>query len=119
MGKNRYTSPYDYEQKTAEKIDGAKRSIASGAFFGDMDVQGPYCLIDCKRVEKGNYYKVDRRDFNKVADKANADQIPCMFINFNQHGQSLAVMKEEDAIALINMIKDYEELQYMIKSLEK
>ena len=108
MGKNRYTSPYDYEEKTAEKIEGARRSIASGAFFGDMDVQGPYCLIDCKRIEKGNYYKIDRRVFKKVEDKAKVDQIPMMFVNFNEYGESLAIMREEDAIAFINWMSENE-----------
>ncbi len=98
----KYKDPYDYEQKVADKIVGGKRSIASGATFGDMDVQSPTALIDCKLVEKGNYYKVDRRVLNKVIDKATVDQLACLFVHFNESGQGIAIMREDDAVAFIN-----------------
>lgn len=104
-----YRDPYDYEKKTAEKIKGAKRSIASGALFGDFDVQSQNLLVDNKRVSEGHTYRLDYRDFKKVEDKAKLDQIPSMLINFNKHGGSLAVIREKDFVALINLLTELEE----------
>jgi hypothetical protein len=103
--KDKYDNPYDYERQTAKKL-GARRSIASGALFGDMDVQGDNVLIDNKRVAKGLSYRIDLRDFKKVADKATVDQIPAMCINFNEQGESLAVVREKDFIALMNQVRE-------------
>lgn len=103
----RYSDPYDYERKTAKKV-GGRRSIASGAFFGDMDVNsdGQYGLIiDNKRTEDKSF-RLDYRDFKKVKDKARLDQMPAMFINFHQFGDSLAIVREKDFISLINEIKE-------------
>ncbi len=99
----KYKDPYDYERKTAKKL-GAKRSIASGALFGDMDVQGENVLIDNKRVAKGHSYRLDIRDFKKVIDKSTVDQIPAMLVNFNEHGESIAIIREADFVALVKDI---------------
>lgn len=101
---SKYKDPYDYEKKTASKIIGARRSIASGALFGDMDVHGEYVMIDCKRVADGHSYRLDYRDFDKVVKRVNADQMPVMTVNYNKYGESLAVLKEEDFIQLLNTV---------------
>jgi hypothetical protein len=100
--RGKYRDPYDYERQTADKITGARRSIASGALFGDYDVHGEYVLIDNKRVSKGHTYRLDYRDFQGIEKKAKLDQIPAMFINFNEYGESLAVVREEDFVNLLN-----------------
>lgn len=106
-----YKDPYDYERKTAGKLKGGRRSIASGAVFGDMDVNSPDFIIDCKRTEAKSY-KFVPKDFDKVESQAK-DQIPLMLINFHTLGKSYAISKEKDFLALaeeIEMLK--EELEY-------
>lgn len=102
----RYSDPYDYEKKTSGKVSGGRRSIASGALFGDFDVRGESILIDNKRVAKGKTYRIDYRDFKKVEDKATVHQMPAMFINFHEPGVSLAVVREKDLLALLELVKE-------------
>lgn len=103
---NRYKDPYEFEKDTASKINKARRSIASGAIFGDMDVSSPDVLIDNKRVSEGYTYRLDYRDFKKVQDQSKVDQVPMMLINFNKYGKNLAILREEDAIAFINSMNE-------------
>jgi len=102
---HKYKDPTDYEYKTAEKLN-ARRSINSGALFGDFDVQSSEVLIDNKRVSKGHTYRLDIRDFNNVKKKSKFDQIPAMLINYDSYGQSVAVIREEDFIGLIEIVRD-------------
>ncbi len=103
---DKHADPLDYERKTASRIKGARKTIASGALFGDFDVGGETVLIDNKRVSKGHSYRLDVRDFKKVMDRSTVDQIPAMLINFNEHGESVAVIREADFIAFVNELTD-------------
>ncbi len=101
---DKYKNPRDYEEKTAEKVKG-KATINSGATFGDMDVQSDTLIIDNKRTQ-GKGFRLDYRDFKKVANKANEDQIPAMFINYDLYEESLVVIKESDLLGLLNDNQD-------------
>lgn len=102
-----YKDPYDYERKTAGKLNGGKRSIASGAVFGDMDVKSDELVIDNKRVAEGHTYRIDYRQFKKVQAQCSVEQMPAMFINFNQYNESLAVVREKDFLALLEELEIY------------
>ncbi len=101
-GDERYKDPYDYEKKTAKKV-GGRRSIASGAFFGDMDVNSDVISIDNKRTEQKTY-RFDPKEFKEVEDQAR-DKMPAMFINFDFYGKSFAIIREKDLLALLEEIK--------------
>ncbi len=104
---DRYKDPYDYEKKTAKKL-GGRRSIASGAFFGDMDVNSSNLTIDNKRTE-AKTYKFDPKDFDKVEEHARKnDKMPSMFINFHTLGKSYAIVRERDLLAILEELEYYE-----------
>lgn len=105
-GEERYKDPYDYEKKTAKKV-GGRRSIASGALFGDMDVNSDVISIDNKLTEQKTY-RFDPKEFKEVEDQAK-DKMPAMFVHFNSIGKGFAIVREKDLLALLEEIKSLQE----------
>ncbi len=107
-----YNSPKDYEHKLADKIEGAKPQIASGAFSGDYDVvkRGDYGMMaDCKRTDAKSF-SVNFEKFKAIEERSSLDQVPAITVNFNKYERSLAIIRQEDLIGLLNMASAYDRL---------
>ncbi len=101
-----YKSPKDYEHKLADKIEGAKPQIASGAFSGDYDIvkRGSFgVMIDAKRTDAKSF-SVNIEKFMAIEERSGLDQIPAITVNFNGYAKSLGIIREEDLIAYLKML---------------
>jgi hypothetical protein len=97
----RHDDPYDYERSTAEKIEGARREVASGAFSGMYDVNSEFWMIDNKRTEAASYI-LKVKDFKALDRKATSEgRFPAKLINYHNDEYSVAVLREVDYLALI------------------
>ena len=98
--KKKYSAPYQYEEHIAEILPRARRTMASGALHGDMDVQSaatehsPGYVVDCKLTDAKSF-RVTSKEFSAVEDECEIGQIPVMFVKLGD-GNSYAVIKEED-----------------------
>ncbi len=98
----------------ADKL-GGYRSIASGAIFGDMDVDvsseegdATGWKIDCKLTDKKSR-SVNIEKFQKIREAAVLGQIPAYIIEYRQHEERLFVIDEKSMFYFLQTIDDREE----------
>lgn len=95
--------PYEYESHVARLI-GGRRTVASGAAFGDYDVLSPDWMVDCK-LTRGHTYRLDSRHFEAIARRAAPERSPAIFVGFSS-GLSLAVIDERDFASIMEALGD-------------
>lgn len=106
----KYSDPYEYERATAAKLPSGRSEIASGAFSGDYDSGNPDWMFDNKRTDAASFIvSVDK--FKTIEKRARGKgKLPGLLVNFNQAGESLAIVRESDFLAMIQALAGYSEV---------
>ena len=87
------------ESRIAKELRGMV-TINSGATFGQNDVITDFCEVEAKTT-KNKSYSLSTADWRKLKKKCAADKIPVMVIDFEEYGNSLAVLPYADLKYLI------------------
>ena len=88
------------ESRIARQLKG-KTTINSGATFGENDIVNDFMEVEAKTTRHESF-SLNLADFRKLIKKAKVDKIPAMVIDFEQSKDSLAVIKYDDLLYLIN-----------------
>lgn len=88
------------ETNLAAILNGRK-TINSGATFGENDVVTDYAEIEAKTTTKFSY-TFNRADFLKLRDKCKDNKIPMMVVQFETFGESFAILGFDDLKMLID-----------------
>lgn len=92
------------ESKIAQVLSG-KVTINSGATFGQNDVITDWAEVECKTTSK-NSYKLSVAEWRTIISKCNTMKIPLEIVEFQKSSLSLAVIRLDDLILLIDLANE-------------
>lgn len=90
---------YKQESRIAKELKG-RTTINSGATFGQNDVYTDYCEVEAKTTQQKSY-SLKLTDWYKLKRKCSPAKLPLMVVDFEESGDSLAVLSFEDLKFLI------------------
>jgi len=88
------------ESKIARDLKG-HASINSGATFGQNDVLADFCEVEAKTTNKESF-SLTLADWRKLCKKCDTVKMPIFVVEFEKTQNSLAVLKYDDLIYLID-----------------
>lgn len=87
------------ESRIAKEL-GGKKSINSGATFGQNDVSTDFCEVEAKTTTHDSF-SLKLSDWRLLKKKCSTKKLPIMVIDFESSMDSLAVIGYDDLLYLI------------------
>jgi len=99
----------DVQEKRVAKDLGARPTIASGQTPVDKgDVRSDRVRVECKYTDKKSY-SLKAEDLRKIANAAQGEQIPLLYVEFREQGKSYYIVPEGWFLQLLEAFNDLDD----------